>query len=307
MKPPRLVLGIEAGGTKTECAALSESGLLFGYGRGGPANLNFVTEEQHNESLRTAVEGALKDQDGQVCAVGYTIAGTAASIKWLRRRLGNPVLWHYSELRVAVAITGLINPHGVAVIAGTGSNVAFFKEGEQLGSVGGWGSLLGDEGSAYEVALQAIRAAVRAYDGRDPDTALVQAVQRYFNVEELRSELVPLFYKKTLPRHQIASFAKEAVKLAEEQRDKTAIRVVQQAAERLAQDAVTGAKAYFDPADPVSFSLSGGMFHSKRCYLKAFEEVVQAVYPLAKFRLPRDRPATAVARITLRDWLKVNR
>jgi N-acetylglucosamine kinase-like BadF-type ATPase len=302
MRQSVLLLGVEAGGTKTECAVLDETGQLLGYGRGGPANLNFVSEKTQRLSIRTAIEHAVEGVKGQVRAVGYTIAGSAGQLDWLRDWLQKPSLWHYGELHVAVAITGMIKPHGLAVIAGTGSAIGYFQHGEAIGTVGGWGSLLGDEGSAYDVAIRAIRSAVRAFDGRQAPTCLVDAVRSYFQIGENLRDLIPLFYRKSMPRHQVAGFAAEVVRVADELHDRSAVRILQESARLLAQDVIVGAKPHFAKDEAVPVSLSGGMFRAKGTYYTAFIETLQKRYPNCKIRLPRYRPATAVAHLTLRDW-----
>jgi N-acetylmuramic acid 6-phosphate etherase len=65
---------------------------------------------------------------------------------------------------------------GVLVIAGTGSIALARGEDGDAHRVGGWGHLLGDEGSGYAIGLAALRAVARAADGRDPPTALTPAV-----------------------------------------------------------------------------------------------------------------------------------
>lgn len=302
MRQTVLLLGVEAGGTKTECAVLDEMGQLLGYGRGGPANLNFVSEKTQRASIREAIEQALEDVKGQVRAVGYTIAGTAGQLDWLRDWLQKPSLWRYGELHAAVAMTGMLKPHGIAVIAGTGSVAGYFRQGEQLSTVGGWGCLLGDEGSAYDVALRAVQSAVRAFDGRATATALTCAVQDYFEVGENLRDLIPLFYRKSMPRHQLAGFATEVVRVAEEMHDQRAIRILQAAARTLAMDTIAGAKPHFAKDEPVPVSLAGGMFRSKGVYLDTFVATLSKQYPNCKIRLPRYRPATAVAHLALRDW-----
>lgn len=296
-----LILGIEGGGTKTECAALDNTGQLLGYGRGGASNLNFVSVQEQQEAIRTAISEAIKGLKGKVEAIGLAVAGCPPDVNWLRKWLQVSVIFRYEEPRAAMAITGMLQAHGIAVIAGTGSLIGYFRQGQFLGSVGGWGSLLGDEGSAYEIALQGIRAALRAYDRRGEPTSLVEAVGRYFEVSDLR-ELIPLFYRQPMPRHRIAGFAQQVSSVAEEQKDPIAIRILQAAGEILARDTIAGAKRYFEPSEEVPVALCGGVFRSRRYLVPAFEQVIAEAFPNARFRLPRHRPATAVAHLTLRDW-----
>lgn len=288
-----VIVGIEGGGTKTGCAVLDEQGTLLAYAEGGPANLNFVDEATQRHSFETAVEGALAGIRAPVIAVGYTVAGTRANWAWVLQRLGDPPAYPVEEARMAMLSTGVEEAHGVAIIAGTGSLVAGFRHDALVMQMGGWGALLGDEGSAYDVAIRALRSAVRAWDGREPETQLIAAVQRYFGVNDLR-ELVPLFYQQGVPRHQIAAFAKSVADTAH-QGDTAAIRVLVQASTELAGDAITCARKLFQQDEKFTVALTGGMFHSP-IYGAAFKEMFALQFPQAELRQAVMAPAVAVAR-----------
>ncbi len=294
-----VVVGIEGGGTKTGCAVLSEQGELLAYAEGGPANLNFVDEATQRESFETALNGALQGINAPVLALGYTVAGTRANWAWLLRRLGNPPAYAIEESRMAMLSTGVEVAHGVSVVAGTGSLVAGFRDDELVVQMGGWGALLGDEGSAYDVAMRGIRSAVCAWDGRDRPNRLIQAVQGFFGIEDLR-ELVPIFYQQGVPRHRVAAFAQSVVETAR-QGDPVASTILAQAGRDLAHDARACAERLFTREDPFTVAMTGGMFRSE-IFRATFRECLEPSFPHAEFRMPMMEPATAVARAVLRRF-----
>ncbi|NUL82085.1 MAG: hypothetical protein HUU60_05085 [Armatimonadetes bacterium] len=294
-----VILGIEGGGTKTECAAITDAGQLLGYGKAGPSNPNFVSAEETRANIKSAVADAMDGVKGEIRAVGVASAGAPSDIGWLTRQSPKPKLFRFDEMRAAMAIAGSLNAEGVAVISGTGSNIGYFRDNELVGQCGGWGSLLGDEGSAYDTAIRAFRAAVRFADARGPKTALLQAALDHFGVAEPR-DLVPVFYQARTPRHKIASFSCKVCELAENGKDKVAYCIVAEGVEQLASDAMSGAKAWFDRSEPVVWALSGGMFRSK-LYLSLFRQAILSHYPNAQIKTARHRPATAVARLALRE------
>ncbi|GBC93098.1 N-acetylmuramic acid/N-acetylglucosamine kinase [bacterium HR15] len=296
----KVIVGLEGGGTKTGCAVLDERGTLLAYAEGGPANLNFVSEAVQRESFETAIEGALQGIEAPVLALGYTVAGSRANWDWVLQRLGNPVAIPVEEPRMAFVSTGSLYAHGIAVVAGTGSILAAFKADQLVRVVGGWGSLLGDEGSAYDVAIQALRAAARAWDGRDSETKLVQAALRYFKVRQL-DELIPLFYQQGVPRHQVAGFAQKVVRLAE-QGDRKAQAIVVTSAFILAHDAIACARGLFQPEDAFRVAITGGMFRGRTLFRKTFEVCFLEAFPHANLRTPLMQPAVAVAKIA---WQRV--
>ncbi|BCW94631.1 MAG: BadF/BadG/BcrA/BcrD ATPase family protein [Fimbriimonadales bacterium] len=292
-----VIVGLEGGGTKTGCAVLSEQGERLTYAEGGPANLNFVGEATQRESFETALNGALQGIDAPVLALGYCVAGTRGNWDWVLQRLGNPPAYPIEESRIAMLSTGVERAHGVAVIAGTGALIGGFVNDALARQMSGWGALLGDEGSAYDVGMRAIRAAVRAWDGRDRETALIEAVQRYFGVQDLR-ELVPLFYERGVPRHVVAAFAQHVVDTARAGDTRAKI-ILRQAGDDLARDALACAAYLFERDDEFTVATTGGMFKS-RIFRMAFQHAFELLFPHAVFREPVMPPAEAAARAVWR-------
>ncbi len=293
-------MGLEGGGTKTGCAVLREDGTLLAYAEGGPANLNFVSEAEQRHAFQTALEGALASIDAPVLALGYTVAGTFANWQWVLERLGNPVAVPVEESRMAFISTGAEVAHGVVVIAGTGSLVSVYQNDVHVRTVGGWGALLGDEGSAYEVAIVGLRSAVRAYDGRDPDTMLIEAVKEQFGIDDLRA-LIPLVYQNGLRRHEIARFAQAVVRVAQAG-DAIARQILKACATQLCEDALACAKGLFAPEESFPVALTGGMFREPSPYRETFEAGFKQVYPQVVFRTPVMEPAVAVAKVALNRY-----
>ncbi len=287
-----VIVGVEGGGTKTGCAVLNEQGELLAYAEGGPANLNFVDEATQRRSFEDALNGALQDIDAPVLALGYSVAGTQANWGWLMERLGNPPAFAIEESRMAMLSTGVEIAHGVSVVAGTGSLIGGFKNDQLVKQMGGWGALLGDEGSAYDVAMRGIRAAVRAWDGRDRNNGLIEAVQKFFGVGDL-AELIPLFYRQGVPRHKVAEFAQSVVATARKG-DLRAKMILARAGADLSRDAQACAATLFTRDDAFTVALTGGMFKS-RIFRITFEEFFELIFPHAEFRTPVMAPATAVA------------
>ncbi|MBL8967988.1 MAG: hypothetical protein JNG85_13350, partial [Spirochaetaceae bacterium] len=95
---------------------------------------------------------------------------------------------------------------------------------------GGWGHLLGDEGSAYWIAFQALSRALRSSEGRDLPTGLLEAAKAHFGLRE-GSDLVPLVYEG-LDKTRIAGFAR-LVAAARDSGDPLALDVYARAAQEL--------------------------------------------------------------------------
>jgi N-acetylglucosamine kinase-like BadF-type ATPase len=118
---------------------------------------------------------------------------------------------------------------GVLVVAGTGANAVGRCRSGVMVHAGGWGPVVGDEGSGTWIGLEAIRAGLRARD-RGIDTCLLEEVQRFWGLEDL-AELVAMANQRPRP-----DFGELAMVVAEcaERRDTLAISVLERAGEELA-------------------------------------------------------------------------
>jgi N-acetylglucosamine kinase-like BadF-type ATPase len=143
---------------------------------------------------------------------------------------------------------------GVALIAGTGSLAYAVSPEGTSARAGGWGYLFGDEGSGYWIAIEGLRAAAHAADGRGPATKLLATFMEQLNVHEPLA-LIPAIHtwpslsetrnrsasRRDSSTWAIASLA-EVVFHAAEAGDETARALLDRAAEELA--AMTAAAAH---------------------------------------------------------------
>lgn len=193
----RAVVGLDIGGSKTH-GALWLDGVLVTEARAGSANVQNVTPHEAARSLGQLFDELLARRP--VGAVGRVIAGsggvdTAADADRLRALIapyapGAPIdVVH--DTRLILAAGGAST--GIAVIAGTGSVAWGVGEDGREARSGGWGYLLGDEGSGYWVAREAVRRALHRHDlGVQPD-ALDSAVLA-LNGVATPTELIGLFH-----------------------------------------------------------------------------------------------------------------
>jgi N-acetylglucosamine kinase-like BadF-type ATPase len=95
---------------------------------------------------------------------------------------------------------------GVLIVGGTGSSFLAKNEDGEFAQVGAWGHLLGDEGSAYWIARECVRAAIAASEGTGPATSLLGVTLRWFDVKEL-TEIVPLIYTPKFSKDRFGALA----------------------------------------------------------------------------------------------------
>jgi N-acetylglucosamine kinase-like BadF-type ATPase len=213
----RYLLGIDGGATKTLAAVLDVKGRSLHIGRAGPSNEDAVGAKAAVQALLDAAGEALEAAGiatGDLGSAVVAVAGTdtASVTRNVREARAD---WIVVNDVVGAWATATGGGPGVAAIAGTGSNVFGVGPGDRSWRTGGWGHLLGDEGSGYWLGVESIRAALRDRDASGPPTALGHAACEFFGQDTVEA-VASLVYSKPLTKGEIAAFAIETAKLAEQ-------------------------------------------------------------------------------------------
>src|SRR3989441_10682749 len=183
------VLGIDAGGTKTVCLLADERGMIVSEGRGPGANLLAAGELGVEKVLHEVMETAIGDRAITPAAICLGIAGVdredeARTVRAIMRRIGyKSRVVVVNDALIALA-AGAGDAPGIVVIAGTGSIVYGRNGRDEAARAGGWGHIVGDEGSGYWIGREALAAVMRATDGRGPATRLTEDVLAHFNITD---------------------------------------------------------------------------------------------------------------------------
>jgi len=159
--------------------------------------------------------------------------------------------------------SGTFGKPGLAVVAGTGSLVVGMDSHKEWYRSGGWGSLFGDEGSAFSIARLAIRAALKAADGSGPPTALTDEISKALKLNEI-GEVVDYFGWEYGLVSCVASLAPLVDRVASTG-DKVAREIVTTEANVLARDTYQLAKKLMRDRGvrKIRLVLVGGMFRSQ--------------------------------------------
>ena len=254
MTASQFLLAVDGGGTNTQALIADLEGKVLARGLGPSSNLHNVGFERGFEAIATAIEGALAQVRGTMPAAANTAgrgrwrsAGIVAAClglsgvdsstdeiqvaQWVKDQAlaTRFVVVNDSELVLAA---GTPAGWGVALISGTGS-VCLGRTAEgKSARVGGWGPLLGDEGSGYHIASLALRRATQAADDRVEGQALLKAILRHWSLPE-PTALIRHVHAPTTTTADIASLATLVVDLAG-RNDSAAMEVVAEAARELA-------------------------------------------------------------------------
>ena len=276
-----IVLGIDAGGTKTVCQLADGHGALLAESRGPGANLVSLGERRVEAALREAIDPVLADRPEAIDAVCLGMAGVdqareADTVRGVLARIG-----HFGQTLVVsdslIALeAGAPDSPGVVVATGTGS-IAYGRDAAgRAARAGGWGDVLADEGRGLSLGREAVRAVLRASDRRGPATSMTNPVLRHFGVgrpQDIGREV----YRDGVRPAAIAELA-PVVEAAAAAGDPMALQILDEAARELTLLAVSVVEQLDLPEGPIV--LAGGT-------LRAAPRLTTAVVADLKARLPR--------------------
>jgi N-acetylglucosamine kinase-like BadF-type ATPase len=262
----RLFLGVDGGQSGTTALIGDEAGRVLGSGRGGPCNHAGAAEGR--AKLERAVSESLSaasDQAGLPAGVRFEAACFGMSGGPDDKHAIIARLVHADRLAVTtdaeIALGGATaSGQGIIVIAGTGS-IALGRNGQDARArAGGWGYIFGDEGSAFDIVRQALRAALRMEEGWGPATGLRQVLLEATGSRDA-NEALHRFYAAEWPRDRVASLA-PLVDEAAGAGDPGAVEVLNYAALQLATLATSVRAQLWKPRDEVTVAYSGGVYAS---------------------------------------------
>ncbi len=305
----RYVLGIDGGGTKTVCVLMDRTGRIWGYGQGSAANYQTIGREAAYVGIEMAVRQAtqnslLGELSIQGIGIGLAGAGRPEDLQVVRgfaeQLQATPDLrltWDLQPDSVAIAhdceialLGGIGQSIGIVAIAGTGSIVYGKNDRGDTQRAGGWGYLLGDEGSGYDIALQGLQAVLRAYDGRlSATTCLVRDIQTHLELNS-PEELVSLVYRQGWGVKEIATIA-PIVHQAAASGDAVANQIFDRAAAELALGTQVVASRLFAPEDQFEVVAIGGMWQGAANLFDRFTTRLAKTLPNAHAIFPRHEPA----------------
>lgn len=175
-----LFLGIDGGGSGCRAAVADGSGRILGEGRAGPANIasdimaardNILIASCQALTLATGSDAGLRD-----LAAGLGLAGANAAGAAMTLRTALPFARMRIETDATAAVKGALGDRdGIVAAIGTGSVFASQRAGV-IRQIGGWGLVLGDEGSGARLGRSLLAAALGAVDGFRPMTPILRAI-----------------------------------------------------------------------------------------------------------------------------------
>jgi len=304
MKAARFVIGMDGGGTKTAAIIAALDGTIVAEHVAGPSNFQIIGVETAAQTIFSLVNECCRSahcEPGQVLtvALGLTGAGRAADQKRMADGLKQYSLSQGVKLRrilvesdARIALEGAFKgAPGIILIAGTGS-IAFGKDAAGVvHRVGGWGRILGDEGSGYFIGRSGLTAVTRFIDGRGNKTLLTKLVAEKFQLRD-QTEIITAVYKNSFDVASVAPLVLEAAG----KKDEVSRLIVEQAAAELT-DHIRSLAGKLMPVSrrkvkakiPVSFI--GGLIANDTLLKRMLETQLAATLPHVHVAEPMSPPA----------------
>ncbi|MDB6110040.1 MAG: N-acetylmuramic acid 6-phosphate etherase [Pedosphaera sp.] len=275
-----LFLGIEGGGTHTVALLADARRHFLQRFEAGPANLRLLSDPQLVRLLRS-IAAAFPHPD----AVAIGMAGARNESDWERIRKAAAKAWPQvpchatNDLETALSAIEQKNGHvldtSMLILSGTGSCCYGRNSGGKIAKIGGWGHILGDKGSSYEIGLRALKAAVFYYDHEGVWSRLGQQLLQRLQLNE-PNELIA--WVQTASKTSIASLAVEVFH-AWKKGDRIATDILAAAESSLVEDGLACARQLAKPKTPVHFVLAGSTILKQAQFARKIGDQLRKLWP----------------------------
>ncbi|ABR36645.1 MULTISPECIES: N-acetylglucosamine kinase [Clostridium] len=268
----KYIIGVDGGGTKTEAVAYDFQGNIIVTSVKGFANLLNNREKALNnivDSIREIIDVLKEDElvDLYLGIAGSEVGDNAKIIKdTIKNELKTDcVLMNDAEIALKAMLRG---NDGILTIAGTGS-IAFGVKNNSSVRCGGWGNLLGDEGSGYKISIDAIKRMIFEEENSLPKSELTTRIMKRLGAKSI-GEVVTFVYSST--KDEIASLA-EVVSILGEEGNKIAEEILVNEGVDLAKTVINVyRKLKFESC---SIALVGGVIRKAKILRKSFEKYLR--------------------------------
>jgi N-acetylglucosamine kinase-like BadF-type ATPase len=314
------ILGVDGGGTKTTALIADIKGNHMAESKSGPSNYKSVGVKSAKENINNAVISVIENlglRNKHKLIFKSTCFGLAGNdsnedTKIYKEIIFNDVIEKYldrnkiiicNDTRIGLA-AGSDSKNGVMIICGTGSNCFGINEQGKETKVNGWDYILGDEGSGYEIGIKALRALMRAYDGRGSATILSKTILEDLNIKNI-SELIRWAYRNSFSKDKISAIAKTVCRTAE-MGDKISIKILEEEAAE-AINSVTVVVNKLNLADK-NFDLIfvGNVFECEKYFKSVLMKKLKGEFPKINFKPLTKKPVGGAIKLALENLQSFN-
>lgn len=305
-------VGVDGGASKTVALIGNENGKVLGRGKSGSSNYHNIGTYAAARAVKKAASEAQKQaglngRRPEVAVVALAAVDSAkdraAASRFVQRaKIAKRSYVVHDSVAALYAATG--GRPGIIVISGTGCVAAGVNKSGDYVRAGGWGYLVDDEGSAYDIGRKALMKAFRMLDGRDLPTQLLSLFKKKFRVKSLE-EALNLIYANGMSVEQIAHLAPLISRAAFH--DRACREILNDAGVKLAELACAVARRLKMTRDAVPIAVVGGNFKSGRHLLRPFEARIRKEIPRAQILELKIEPAQGALALAVSELTSKSR
>ncbi|MBK8944890.1 MAG: hypothetical protein IPM32_06395 [Ignavibacteriae bacterium] len=282
-------IGIDGGGTKTNCVLCDENLNVMYSSQSGPSNFLTIGTRIVSHTILDLIKNCcdeikISSTDLSGIVLGTTGAGRESDANNLEstvlelsqnEKIIFPKFKVMSDARIALEGAFSGNP-GSILISGTGSIMFGKDENGNIHRVGGFGRLIGDEGSGYSIGKKGLNIISKYFDGRGKETLLQKLVEENFYVSD-QSKLITKVYNNELNVQDVAPLVIEAAN-----NDEQCKNILDEETNELLLH-ILAMQKHFDN-DVMKLVLIGGIISNENLYSKMLKEKIQSFLPTIKIQ-----------------------
>ena len=300
--PLQLVIGIDGGATYSHGVAATLDGRILAVVHSASMNFTGSYQKEVRRRMNELVQALELQLPFANEVVRYTVSAAGifneATVDQKEKLCGKIYPWKQTRL-VGDSVAGFqaatLGKPGVVVICGTGTSIIAGNIDSEFTHLGGWGPLLDDIGSAYWIAVKAIRAAIDDFEETGPETAITSALCDWYEIKNIQG-IVPIIYHPEFTRDKFAMLAAQMDKALGDS-DEVYQKICRAAGTEVGKLTIqTVEKSKLD-VSPLPVFFTGGVLIYNRHAQKAFEETLRSKYTvmLSQPRLPTVLGSTMLA------------
>lgn len=279
METRKFYLGIDAGGSKTSAILCDPSGATLRTCKLGPGNIAVLDRDTIAQLIWNILDELLEDAPTSLikwacCAfAGAGRPEEKATLSDIIRTLGFSQFTIMTDAEIRYySIFG--DDCGILVSAGTGSICLVKTSDQRFLQIGGWGYLLGDEGSGYDIGRHAIKSVLQDLSNNESPSSFSRKLMLFYGLEK-QENLISIIYSSPNPSKLIASCAKFVCEQADAN-DPEALVIVEETTSSLVQYALQAVKLINrTPLEHYKVALAGGIFRNNSVVYRKFSEKIK--------------------------------
>lgn len=284
----KYLIGIDGGGTKTALKLADEKGNLILTNEGGACNINSMGKDSVEKMLYNLIQNTLNKAKLSLEDISAICIGTAGVDRKEDKKIfhdmvrgfgfnGKFIVTNDAEIALFGGVGG---EEGVILISGTGSICYGRNKEGKTKRAGGWGHIIGDEGSAYYIGISAINHIGRAHDGIEEKTIMSDLILKHLNLKSSEG-LIEFVYRSGAGKAEIASLAR-FVDEAYKQGDNIAKGILLKAASELFLCCKAVIETLKLGNKEVSLALNGSVVVKNECVRSKLITLINESYPMVK-------------------------